>query len=109
MADNFEIIEGTLRKYTGDEAVVTVPEGVVKIGRGAFRNNETLREVTLPETVIAIRRSAFRDCTNLEKITILGMVTEINEYAFEGCAKLDMQFLSGKGDCAGLFFVLSQC
>ena len=88
MAGYFEIIEGTLRKYTGDEAVVTVPEGVVKIGRGAFWYNLKLREVILPSSVKNIRSRAFKGCRALEKVMLPEELRSICAEAFMGCSSL---------------------
>ena len=44
---------------------VVIPDGVRKIGRGAFSDCRNLANVTLPDTVREIREVAFRDCVNL--------------------------------------------
>ena len=77
MADNFEIIEGTLRKYTGDEAVVTVPEGVIRLECGFCFENPFVREVWISSTVQFIGSKAFADCYELTKIYIPDSVREI--------------------------------
>ena len=44
---------------------VVIPNGVRKIGRGAFSDCRNLISVTLPDTVVEIREVAFRGCTTL--------------------------------------------
>ena len=66
---------------------VTIPEGVVKLGRGAFFECEYLHRVEMPETVTDLESRVFQLCKNLESIKILG-VKNIGELAFAGCKKL---------------------
>lgn len=89
VADNMEISsDGVLKKYTGQEAVVTVPEGVVKIGLCAFYSNGAIKEVILPKTLKQIDSSAF-ERSSLEGITIPPGVTKIKRCAFQYCDKLN--------------------
>ena len=48
-----------LKHYTGTEEVVTVPEGVLKIGRGAFSGNSHIRRVILSDSLEEIGEDAF--------------------------------------------------
>ena len=64
----FEIVNNELVKYEGYDAVVEIPEGVVKIGEDAFKGNAFLTELVMPDTVITIGSSAFRNCRKLKKI-----------------------------------------
>lgn len=102
--------EGVLEKYEGQEAVVVVPEGVVKIGISAFYNNKSIREVVLPDSlteigigsfqksalerivipsgVRSIGRSAFEECTELHSVLLPDSLSDIDSYAFKHCGKL---------------------
>ena len=100
--------KGILTKYKGKAKVVTVPDGVVRIGSRAFDNNHRIEKVILPDTVTSIGRSAFRFCeklkvveaNNLElleeeafwysgiEIIDLSRVKVIEATAFNGCKNL---------------------
>ncbi len=60
--------KGILTKYKGKAKVVTVPDGVVRIGSRAFDNNHRIEKVILPDTVTSIGRSAFRFCDKLKVV-----------------------------------------
>ena len=64
----FEISQGELIKYHGSEPYVTIPDGVEKIGKRAFRDCRELRQVTLPESLLEIEEEAFLLCVNLTRI-----------------------------------------
>ena len=84
---DFEIENGTLKKYKGRSSVV-IPYGVTSIGENAFHYCEKLTTITIPNSVTSIGNNAFRDCTGLTSITIPNSVTSIGGYAFKDCSKL---------------------
>ena len=85
---DFQINEGTLVKYQGSASMITIPNGVEKIGEEAFAGNTTLVTVKIPAEVEEIAYGAFANCTSLKRVTI-GNGTEIIENgAFEGCSEL---------------------
>ena len=61
---------------------VTVPEGVVEIGYGAFQGCELLEKIQLPHTLKRIGSDAFADCRSLRSITIPSSVEQIGRCAF---------------------------
>lgn len=90
---------------------ITIPEGVTRIGMGAFRDCtsltsasipegvtcidgylfdscESLTDVTIPDSVTTIGWDAFQYCTGLTSITIPDSVTGIGQCAFLGCSNL---------------------
>lgn len=83
--NDFEIENGILKWYFGGKDVVTVPEGVVVIGRLAFYTNKNLRRVIIPNSVKIIGESAFQHCSNLREIIIPTSVEKIEERAFSHC------------------------
>jgi len=55
----------------GDDITsVVIPNGVRKIGRGAFSDCRNLVDITLPDTVEEIREVAFRGCIGLQTANI---------------------------------------
>ena len=62
--------------------VVHIPDGVIKIGKGAFSRCSRLLTVTIPDTVTNIGDFAFFQCIGLNKLVIPDSVTQIGDYAF---------------------------
>lgn len=77
-----------LKKYSGNDKHVTIPDGVKQIGENAFRGNTCLESVIVPKGVGSIADNAFRDCCNLQSINIPDGVVTICEGAFSGCSSL---------------------
>lgn len=67
---------------------VVVPEGVTMIKENAFRSCHTCQSISLPSTLISIGKRAFGDCSALTSIIIPASVEEIGELVFEGSKKL---------------------
>ena len=78
----------TLKKYVGDAASVTIPDGVTIVGNSAFERNTSLTAVVLPDSVVTIGTNAFRSCTGLTAVTLSQNLNEIKTYAFGGCTGL---------------------
>ena len=66
----------------------TIPDGVTKIGWGAFWNCNSLTSVTIPNSVTYIGSFAFTGCNRLTSVTIPNSVTDIDTYAFYSCGGL---------------------
>lgn len=82
----FMIKDGVLEVYTMiGSTVVTVPEGVTAIGKGAFKGFASIEEIILPETVTKIMDHAFKGCRKLANINFPQGLTYIGEYAFHRC------------------------
>lgn len=111
VTEEFQIRDGVLEAYFGDDAEVTIPDTVTTIGYGAFNNNLNLTKVNLHDGVTKIEDYVFCGCANLseinwsENLTHIGgwsflhcvglkemilpdSVTEIGDYAFSGCSGL---------------------
>ena len=65
----FEIEGTTLKKYTGPDKVVTVPDFITVLGEEAFAFT-SVRKVILPEGLKEIRSYCFSCCADLEDITL---------------------------------------
>ncbi len=60
-AEDFEIVDGVLRKYKGKSKSVVIPEGVTAIGNAAFTRPEIfeITDIKLPKSVISVSGAAF--------------------------------------------------
>lgn len=79
---DFLIEDGKLVCYHGDAEEVIIPDGVHRIGNGAFIKNKNIRSVILPQSVSRIGQSAFAHCESLKSIVIPASVTFIDQCAF---------------------------
>lgn len=66
--DSYEVVA-----YSGAAASITIPDTfknkvVSRIGEGAFRNNQKVKEIAFGYEINSIGKEAFRNCTALEKI-----------------------------------------
>ena len=81
----------------------------VKLAREMFAENIYLSVAPeIPDSVMSIEYGAFRDCYNLTSITIPDSVTEIGDYAFEGCDGLTSITIPNSVTCIGRF-VFAHC
>ena len=85
---DFEIENGTLKKYKGRSSVVVIPNNVTSIGDSAFSGCSCLTSVVIPDSVTNIGFEAFKNCTSLTSITIPNSVTSIDNRAFYNCTGL---------------------
>lgn len=77
-----------LYKYTGEEAEVTVEDGVENITSYAFRGHKELRRVVIPNSVKIIWAGVFKDCTNLSEVILPDGLDFISSSSFENCVSL---------------------
>jgi len=86
---------GLLLKYKGNcPSTVTIPDGVMSISKGAFRNCHKMVSVSIPSSVTNIEDYAFSGCSNLASVTIPPSVTSIRSAAFIGCRGLESVTIS---------------
>lgn len=74
---------------------VVIPNGVKKIGAGAFYNCLQLEEVILPTSLETIGSQGFGNCPSLEKIELPKRLRNIGAYAFAECTSLESVQLPG--------------
>lgn len=87
----FKVVENVL--YSADGKILisycsqndnfVIPDGVIRIGMGAFRNR-SVKSVTFPETLEIIDKEAFENA-NLEAISFPKSIKEIRRKAFDWC------------------------
>lgn len=70
---------------------VAVPENVVAIADGVFEGSNVVR-VSLPEGLISIGRAAFKNCKRLKQINLPESLFYIEDEAFYGCERLEIEF-----------------
>ena len=68
---DFEIIDGVLVKYHGNDSDVIIPEGVCEIGEFAFQENTNICSVVIGDGVTSIGLLAFHGCKRLSSLVIL--------------------------------------
>ncbi len=106
---------------------VTLPEGLLVIGEGAFQYCEALKNVNIPSTVKTIERNAFQSCpiefvslpeglvsvgtaafrwTSIRELYIPKSLTSLGSVAFSGCDELryitvaeDHPLYTASGNC----------
>lgn len=84
--EKFEIVNGRLIRYNGDDADVYIPYEVDTIAEGAFNAEPLTVNVAVRGTVIESR--TFVNCGRLYNVYIPKSVTDIRENAFFNCPQL---------------------
>ena len=68
---------------------IKIPEGVERLGEGAFDSCSQLEHLELPRSLREIGKSAFRLCEALRAIKIPEGVERLGEGAFDSCYQLE--------------------
>lgn len=71
------------------EGLLAVKEGTVCIADDACSYRRKITEVTLPDSVVRIGRGAFRSCSGLKNISLNRNLLYVEAMAFSGCSKLE--------------------
>ena len=79
--DDFEIEDGVLTDYYGDDDKVVVPDGVKTLGNYCFEDSR-MTELVLPDSLEVIEYCALQNCPNLGTVTIPKNVREIDTSVF---------------------------
>ena len=91
--NDFEIVNGVLKQYKGNDSSITLPDSVVYIGSYAFIHCPNLKDINIPNNVTDIGTYAFCGCTSLENVILSNNITVISEGAFSGCEKLQNVYI----------------
>lgn len=85
---NFVINENTLISYSGEEEIINIPYGIVKISKGAFTGNKRIKKVIISDSVTEVGYRAFSDCTALEEVIFPLRKMRISDACFNKCVSL---------------------
>ena len=88
MPAKFEIENGTLLRYNGEEHSIVIPEGVRAIGKGVFKGMEWITDVVLPDGITEIGDNAFKGCRQLAAVNFPEGLQRIGDFAFHRCHAL---------------------
>ncbi|MDR2177935.1 MAG: leucine-rich repeat protein [Treponema sp.] len=93
---------GSLKPPNPLLTTVTLPKGLVKVGRGAFSGNSALKTIVIPDGCSVIGEEMFEECTALTAITIPRSITSIPSNTFARCTGLkSIVFPEGLTEIAG--------
>ena len=88
-ANGFLIYNNWILDYQyRDAAAVTIPNGIVGVGRGAFAEMFDLETVTMPESLKCIASGAFADCSWIQNLQFMSGLRHVGPMAFKGCSSL---------------------
>lgn len=84
----FEVLDGVLTKYNGNEKEVIIGDEITSIGDFAFYNCLTLEKVVILDGTTSIGEFAFYGCEHLKEVIIPDSVQLIGAGAFSCCYEL---------------------
>lgn len=91
-ADGFIVADSTLLKYVGTAKTVKIPEGITRIAKNAFRENQTIDVVQFSAAAKLVIGSFAFYGSSVRKIVIPEQIKSINieKYAFAECKNLSV-------------------
>ena len=100
----FKSVEGVLYDKSGTELLMypagkgsscfVLPDGVCRIGKGAFEYSCYLEDVIIPPTVKIMEEDAFYGCQKLRKVLLSEGLSSIGDRVFSNCLSLEEVTLS---------------
>jgi hypothetical protein len=72
---------------------IHISDGVTRIGRWAFEDCISLKNLLFPDSVISVDEDVFGGCTSLQSVRIPGNMTSVGKEAFDICACDHLQSL----------------
>lgn len=72
-------------KVTDEDGMLVVPQNIIAIGNGAYRDNTDIRAVALPDMLDSIGDYAFSGCSSLSgELSLPQGITKLGAFAFYG-------------------------
>ena len=71
-----------------DMTEISLPEGLLYIGWGAFLHCENLKSITIPDSVALMEENVFMGCSSLKSVTIGKNLKTIADWTFSECINL---------------------
>lgn len=91
--EDFLIVgDGVLLAYRGNNAHVTIPDGVKQIGSETFKGHTEILDVAVPASVTKICAEAFRNCSSLTGLTGCEGLRTVIRGAFYGTQLSETEF-----------------
>ncbi len=83
--------------FRGDELIhsIILPEGITKIGEGAFADCPALTEVKIANGITTLEKGVFEYCIRLTSVTLPETLRTIEDKAFYNCQALEALYLPG--------------
>lgn len=93
LAEVYDVSNGVISGYSGNESDVFVPasvdsEAVTSIGAGVFAENADIESVYISSGITRIGQEAFADCSNLGSVSLPSSLQSIGIGAFCSCTSL---------------------
>lgn len=86
--EDFEIVDGVLKSYKGQEEHLVIPDGVHTIAEKAFDSIYNLKTIVVPEGVHTIEDDALHYCFQLESVTLPSTLKTLSGFAYLSIKKL---------------------
>lgn len=85
----FEVFNGELKKYHGDEQEVVIPETITSIADYAFYGCDNLEKVTFHKGIYYVGSYVFYECRNLKEVIFNDNLRSIANGVFASCKALE--------------------
>lgn len=84
----FEVVGNHLKKYSGAEKHVVIPEGIIAIDDYAFYGAKMVETISIPNTVKELGNNVFYDCEALQEVIFPQSIDYIGAGVFVRCKNL---------------------
>jgi len=89
-AGDFLVSGGVLAAYRGEDAEISIPDGVRVIAAEVFQGHTEIEKVIFPDSVKVVGEAAFSGCTGLREVHLNQGLEKIKDRAFCGDAGLEL-------------------
>ena len=86
--EDFDIANGILKSYKGQEEHLVLPDGIHTIAEKAFDSIYNLKTIVVPEGVHTIEDDALHYCFQLESVTLPSTLKTLSGFAYLSIKKL---------------------